>query len=94
MFAVTMTQESTPRTGRWSEVRDEESLAVALSVCRGHYQEALVLGDRPVSGSDIKDYRRYYQRSAANLIRRINDAGVSAEIVVRERGRKVLRIGY
>ena len=76
-----------------------EDLPLALSVCRGSYQRALVKGYQCLSGADLQGRARHwstgYARSRQGLIARLWDvAGLSVrEVRLKRHGRRVLVIG-
>ncbi|MGN6106313.1 MAG: hypothetical protein ACTHU0_14495 [Kofleriaceae bacterium] len=70
----------------------------ALACCaRGVYQRALLAGTEAWSGATLQGaarrYGYWYARSRANLIERIERAGISVELERRKHGRIVAVVG-
>lgn len=70
----------------------------ALKLCRGHYQRALINGRQLWSGADLrgvaKEYSCSYSRSRANLIKRLEGAGIPVEYKYGKNNRKILLVGF
>lgn len=68
----------------WSIIKSDAALTLALSLCRGCYQRALILGSEAVSGSTLRGKARrwghVYKNSRRTLIARLRAAGVSVSI--------------
>jgi len=88
-------REAVRRLGAWTA---ETCIAAALSLCRGDYQRALVLGQQRWSGSDLrgkaKDYGIHYMHSRDNLMARCTAAGIPWFIDTQSRGLLVLTWGH
>jgi hypothetical protein len=81
-------------SGRWTEILSAEALETALSLARGEYQRALVLGYESLSGSTLRGkasrYGARYAESRRNLLRRLEEAGLLVDERRAERGRRIL----
>lgn len=70
--------------------------AVALSLCRGSYQEQIVTGRARLSGADLRGkagrYGAKYARSRATIIGRMRAAGIPVSERKAAHGRRVLTI--
>lgn len=67
--------------GAWTRVTDEAVREKALSLARGKYQRAIVLGDESLSGSTLPNAARVkwggrYSRSRVNLLNRLVASGI------------------
>lgn len=76
-------------TGKKRVYGGDEWYQVALNLCRGRYQRAIVRGDQRLSGSDLKgkaaSYRGKYNASARTILERMTAAGVPFKIVMMNR---------
>ena len=74
-----------------------KDLDKALSLCKGRWQRAIILGWANYSCSDLKGkakkYSGKYLRSRDNLINRMNAEGVEYVIAHSRRGKHLLIIG-
>jgi hypothetical protein len=73
-----------------------DARAVALSLCRGWYQEAIVTGRARLSGADLKGkagrFGGKYARSRARILGRLRAAGIPVSERKAAHGRRVLTI--
>lgn len=83
-------------TGIYSRIECKVKLDAALTLAKGCYQRAIILGTEALSGATLRgkaaSYGAHYARSRRNLLRRLRDAGLARE----ERGlhgRRILVIG-
>jgi hypothetical protein len=76
-----------------TRIDSQATLQLALSICRGSYQRSVVQGYSRLSGADLrgraKRYSGRYAASRANLLTRLESAGIS---VSEDRGQHGLRI--
>lgn len=87
----------TVATGKWVEVKDERALAGALALCKGQYQQNLVLGFEALSGSTLrgkaKEYGGKYEASRRHLLKRLQSAGIPVSEREGTHGKRILVIG-
>lgn len=72
-----------------------KAIELALTLCRGEYQRAIVLGKRNISGSDIKGRRAKkqaasYRASRITLLSRMVAAKIPWKIVMVNRKRELI----
>ena len=83
--------------GGWTIVKDESTLRVALSHCRGCYQTDLILGRHSLSGSTLtgraRHYGARYRVSRENLLGRLQSAGIPISETIGDHNRRILIIG-
>lgn len=76
---------------------NDATLDAALTLARGSYQRAILLGHEAISGGTLKGKaRRYsgvYTRSSATLLRRLDAAGIPHGERRVAHGRRVVVIG-
>lgn len=81
----------------FSKILDEEAFKKAMALCRGTYQENLLIGIEALSGSTLRGKaRRYsaqYKRSAQSLLRRMTEAGIPWREKRGKYGKRILVIG-
>ena len=74
-----------------------KAMEMALSLCGGDYQRAIVLGYARLSGSDLKGKARQYSSKYANsrraILARMTAAGIPWMETKGERGTRILVIG-
>jgi len=76
-----------------TRIDSQATLDLALSICRGSYQRSVVQGYSRLSGADLRGrarrYAGHYAASRANLLTRLEAAGID---VSEDRGQHGLRI--
>lgn len=77
----------------FSIVNDQRVLEQALKLCRGCYQEAILLGHEAISGSTLHGLQWGRCRSAMAILGRCQSAGLPIKEIVAEHGKRVLVIG-
>lgn len=81
----------------FSKILDKEAFEKARALCRGAYQENLLIGIEALSGSTLRGKaRRYsaqYKRSAQSLLRRMTEAGIPWREERGPHGKRILVIG-
>lgn len=81
----------------WTIVKDKNAQAKALSLCKGSYQEGLILGRENLSGSTLvgkaRDYKARYMTSQKNLLNRMSNAGIPWQEQVGDHNKRILVIG-
>jgi len=78
----------------WTIIESEEALGLALTLCRGAYQEALLRGGENLSCSTLtgtaRDYKSSYQRSQRRLLDRMSRAGIIWREEIGDHGARLL----
>lgn len=78
-------------------IKDEAAKQKALTLCRGHYQRAIIEGRANLSGSDLhgkaKEYGRHYKWSRENLLARLVANGVPVSERRGAHNKRILVIG-
>jgi len=81
----------------YSKILCEESFKRALALCRGAYQENLLIGIEALSGSTLRgkarQYGAHYKRSRENLLARMTQAGIPWHEERGPNGKRILVIG-
>lgn len=81
----------------YSKILCGEAYRRALSLCKGTYQENLILGIEALSGATLrgkaKRYWSQYRRSRENLLARMTRAGIPWHEERGKNGKRILVIG-
>lgn len=87
---------TTPAFSPVDPIAPSAARAVALSLCKGWYQEAIVKGSARLSGADLKGkagrFGGKYATSRARIIGRMRAAGIPVSERKAAHGRRVLTI--
>ena len=82
---------------KYSIVKDENQLKIALSLAKGRYQRNLLNGVEAISGATLagkaKEWSGKYKQSANNLIKRLKVNNVLVAEQIGDHGKRILVIG-
>lgn len=81
----------------WSDIKDPAIYDEAVKLARGSYQRDILAGREALSGATLrgaaKNYSGRYRASAANLLKRCQEAGLPVREEIRAHGKRVVVIG-